>query len=359
MNPIYKLIGLIILLVTVLLVFNNIADKGILPLAEFMSEHDDMNDEVKTGRSAIEIIDGQVAVFIDEQIQEKANIQTVSLESIEYRNEIHAYARVLDIQSLLDWRSHYRAIQTEKKIAESAVQVSRQEFERLQMLRSEASNISERQLQQARLLWMNDQSKLDATQDKLKDIRIQLLQEWGSRLAEKLMEDEEFSRQLFERKSVLLLVTLEGSTELPDNTDKLFISEQGKSRKLAQEAYFISSAVFPDNQIYGQTYFFHTPAASLRTGVYLDAWIPENSESTPGIYIPPAAVIWYADKPWVYVKTGTETFMRRDLDVYTVAREGWFVKQGFRAGEQIVVHGAQMLLSEEFRWSIPDEDDDP
>jgi hypothetical protein len=51
--------------------------------------------------------------------------------------------------------------------------------------------------------------------------------------------------------------------------------------------------------------------------------------------------------------------LRRDLDVYTVTREGWIVKQGFHAGEQIVLHGAQMLLSEEFRWSIPDEDDDP
>lgn len=359
MNPIYKLIGLVILLITVLLVFNFVADKGILPLAKFTSEHDDDDGDVTAVRSAVEIIEGQVAVYIDEHIQEQANIQTVRLESVEHRNEIHAYARVPDIQSLLDWWSRYRAIQTERKIAGGAVQVSRQEFERLQLLRSEASNISERQLQQARLLWMNDQSKLDATQDKLKDIRIQLIQGWGSRLAEKLMNEEEFSRQLFERKSLLLQVTLEGNVELPDNTETIFINEQGKSRKLAQAAYYISPASFPDNQIYGQTYFFHTPAASLRSGVYLDAWIPEAGETTVGIYIPLEAVIWYADKPWVYVKAGEETFLRRDLDEYTVTREGWFVKQGFRAGEQIVLHGAQMLLSEEFRWSIPDEDDDP
>ena len=359
MNPIYKLIGLVILLVTVLLVFNSVADKGILSLARFTSEPDNDDDEVKSARSAVEIIDGQIAVYIDRQIQEQANIQTVRLESVEYRNEIHAYARVLDIQSLLDWWSRYRAIRTEKKIAEGAVQVSRQEFERLQLLRSEASNISERQLQQARLLWMNDQSKLDATQDRLKDIRIQLIQEWGSSLADKLMDEEEFARQLFERKSVLLLVILEGHKELPGNTSTLFISEQGKNRKLAQEAYYISPALLPDNQIYGQTYIFHTPAASLRSGVYLDAWIPEGSESTTGISIPPEAVIWYADKPWVYVRDGEETFLRRDLDEYTVTREGWIVKQGFRACEHIVLHGAQMLLSEEFRWSIPDEDDDP
>src|SRR5690606_10218054 len=102
------------------------------------------------------------------------------------RNEIRAYARVLDIQPLIEWRLHYRTAQTEKRNAETAVQISRQEFERLKLLRSEASNISERQLQQARLQWMNDQSGLDAAEDKLKNIRIQLIQGWGSVFAEKL-----------------------------------------------------------------------------------------------------------------------------------------------------------------------------
>ena len=359
MKPIYKLIGLVFLLVSASLLLNFIVDGNISGLTKFTSVRDNNNDDVKATLPAEGIIEGQIAVTISVQIQERANIQTVRLESVEHRNEIHAYARALDIQSLLDWWSHYRAIKRERKIAENAVQVSKQEFERLQLLRGDASNISERQLQQARLQWINDQSKLDSTRDKLADIQNQLMQEWGNRLAEKLMNEEEFSKQLFDRELTLLLVILEGNIELPDNTETIFISEQGKNRKMAQEAYYISPALLPDNRFYGQTYLFYTHAASLRTGVYLDAWIQEGRETSTGVYIPPEAVIWYADKPWVYIKTGEQTFLRRNLEEYSVTREGWFVKQGFRAGEMIVLHGAQMLLSEEFRWSIPDEDDEP
>jgi len=34
------------------------------------------------------------------------------------------------------------------------------------------------------------------------------------------------------------------------------------------------------------------------------------------------------------------------------------VRAGLRSGERIVVTGGQMLLSEEFRWQIPEEDND-
>jgi hypothetical protein len=360
MNPVYRLSGLVILLLGVLLAFNYVSDDLPLFTGKPVSEQGDDDDDTKPGRSSVSIIGGQAAVRMDMETQRQANIRTIQLESAEHQGEIHAYARVLDIQPLLDWWSRYRAVLTERKMAETAVQISRQEFERLKLLRSEASNISERQLQQARLQWVNDQSALDAAVNKLKDIRIQLLQGWGNVLAEKLMEDEDFSRELFERRTVLLLVILEGNAELPENTADILITEQGGNRDQAQTAHYLSQATFPDNQIYGRTYFFHTPAASLRTGVYLDAWITLRSNTAvSGVYIPQEAVIWYADKPWVYIKADEEVFLRRDIDEYTVTRAGWFVQEGFNAGELIVLHGAQMLLSEEFRWSIPDEDDDP
>jgi hypothetical protein len=358
MNPIYKLIGLVTLLFAALLIFNYVADDDFFVPAKYLAGHGDDDDD-DNGISSVSIIDGQVAVHINEEIQKQANIQTVRLETSEHRNEIRAYARVLDIQPLIEWWSRYRAVQTERRNAEAAIQISRQEFERLKLLRSEASNISERQLQQARLQWINDQSGLDAAQNKLKDIRIQLIQGWGNVFAEKLMGDEEFATQLFERTSVLLLVILEGNSELPDNTDTILINEQGGDRTLAQEAWYISPASFQDNQIYGRTYLFHSSASSLRAGVYLEAWVPVGKETTTGVYIPSEAVIWYVDKPWVYIKSGEDKFLRRDLDEYIITRQGWFVKQGFSDGELIVLRGAQMLLSEEFRWSIPDEDDDP
>src|SRR5690606_13449552 len=125
---------------------------------------------------------------------------------------------------------------------QAAVQISRQEFERLKLLHNEASNISERQLQQARLQWVNDQNTLDAARNRLRDIQIRLLQDWGTAFAEKFMNDEDFARQLLERKSLLMLVIVEGSMELTDNTDKIMINEQNGNKEQLIEAVYLSSS---------------------------------------------------------------------------------------------------------------------
>lgn len=63
------------------------------------------------------------------------------------------------------------------------------------------------------------------------------------------------------------------------------------------------------------------------------------------------------DQAFVYVKTAEEQFSRRPIEHYSPTAGGYFVASGLNAGEQLVVTGGQMLLSEEFRGQIPDEDD--
>lgn len=361
MSPVYKLfIPIIIVLMVAVVIFLKHWEPQTSqhPSSESEVAYDDDGDEDASGHSTVEVMAGKLVVHIPEAIQQDADLQLLRLKQAQRNSELHAFAQLVDIQSLLDLKARYSEALTEKKIGETALQVTGMEFERLKLLRSEASNISERELQQSRLQWMSSQTQLQAAQVKLENVRNQLLQGWGLVLTEQVLNENGIAGDLLERKSVLLLVTLEGSQLLPANTGNILINVQG-NREQSQSAYYISPASFTDGQIYGQTYFFHTLAADLRKGVYLDAWIPEGNENSSGVYIPPAAVIWYADKPWVYIKTGTDTFVRTELEEYTVTRDGWFVRKNFREGDEIVLYGAQMLLSEEFRWSIPDEDDNP
>jgi hypothetical protein len=69
-------------------------------------------------------------------------------------------------------------------------------------------------------------------------------------------------------------------------------------------------------------------------------------------------VIWYAGRQWVYIKVSDELFVRRALRTNHETARGWLTRDGFSAGELVVIAGGQMLLSEEFRWQIPEEDDD-
>jgi len=136
----------------------------------------------------------------------------------------------------------------------------------------------------------------------------------------------------------------------------------------------ISAAPQTDTTAQGESYFFQTDGRRncsrqscgihtipgdnpIRTGMSVAAWIPEQGENRSGVIIPKSALAWYMDQAFVYIKTAEEQFSRRTIDQYSATNGGYFVGSGINAGEQLVVTGGQMLLSEEFRGQIPNEDD--
>ncbi len=77
-----------------------------------------------------------------------------------------------------------------------------------------------------------------------------------------------------------------------------------------------------------------------------------GGKQTPGVIVPDSAVVWLDGKAWVYVRKDAEHFVRRAVPVSRPAGEGWFVTKNYSAGDRVVVQGAQLLLSEEFRSQI-------
>lgn len=79
----------------------------------------------------------------------------------------------------------------------------------------------------------------------------------------------------------------------------------------------------------------------------------ENSQKDrKGVLIPRSAIVWLEGEPFVYVQEEKDHFAREEVLNYILVKDGWFVSEKFRPGERIVVAGAQMLLSTEFRDQI-------
>ena len=68
-----------------------------------------------------------------------------------------------------------------------------------------------------------------------------------------------------------------------------------------------------------------------------------------GIFVPTAAVVQWQGLPWVYVQHGAAAYVRVRIDGSHPVPGGWITAMGVAAGDTIVVQGAQVLLSEEFR----------
>ena len=79
---------------------------------------------------------------------------------------------------------------------------------------------------------------------------------------------------------------------------------------------------------------------------------PHIGDSATGIIIPRTAVVRFGGKTWVYLHTGAETFMRREVTLGRPLQDGWLGASGLTAGDQVVTDGAQTLLSEELKSQI-------
>ena len=90
--------------------------------------------------------------------------------------------------------------------------------------------------------------------------------------------------------------------------------------------------------------------------VSLTAYLPTGPEIS-GVEIPASAVVWWDGKAWAYLKQGADTFARREVPTGISVNDGWFVAKEFNAGDNIVVKGAQLLLSEEFRGQFQLEEE--
>lgn len=90
----------------------------------------------------------------------------------------------------------------------------------------------------------------------------------------------------------------------------------------------------------------------------LSVWIVLSDDVETGVDVPLASVIWYGGQPWVYVQVADDLYQRRPVSSYRETDFGWFITDTFKQDDRVVTRGGQLLLSEELRWQIPEEDDD-
>jgi hypothetical protein len=84
-------------------------------------------------------------------------------------------------------------------------------------------------------------------------------------------------------------------------------------------------------------------AVLLSVGLTQSAHI-ESKTSQSGVLIPREALIRFRGSDWAYVRAGPSNFERRLVENPVPEADGFFVSQGFGAGDEVVVAGATALF---------------
>lgn len=318
--------------------------------------HADDDDDQRAAPARATRVDGASAIRLTPAEQKQTGLQLMRLEATTFQPESLAAGRVVDLAPLLEARSVHGAARAEAAVARAAGAASALEVQRLRTLHAEDGNVSARELERAEATAAADRARLAAAQRQVDDLAARTAQQWGPQLAAVALRDGDAAlARLIQRQEVLLLVTLRRGETLPAAVKSIRVGPSGE-RAATRRATLVSAAPGTDPVTQGETYFFRCDAARLRTGMRVDAWIPHPGKAARGVEVPGSAVLWYANRLWVYVKSGDDLFVRRPLLDYAETADGWFVSRGVGPGEHVVLRGAQMLLSEEFRAVIPDED---
>ncbi|WP_246247131.1 hypothetical protein [Candidatus Methylobacter favarea] len=307
--------------------------------------------------SKVQVRAAQPVIHLDDKTQSISGIQTATLQSVNYHTEFTANGKAINIQPLLALHNQYILALAERRSAAAKFNHAEQNIKRQQNLYRHGVT-SKHNLQSQQAQWQTDKSQLDAVRFQGQAIYNEVLLNWGKKLADWVVSaDSDKLNDFLSGRQALLQITLPADKHLADDIQTIYIEPSGV-RNSAQKASLISPAPQTDNSIQGESYFFRTAAdARIRTGMRIAAWIPEQNEERPGVVIPKSALLWYLDQAFVYIKTGREKFSRRSIDHFSAATDGYFVSEELKPGDQVVITGGQMLLSEEIRGQIPNEDD--
>lgn len=290
--------------------------------------------------------DGTAVVF-DADTQKRADIAVAPVQLLTRRGEIEALAIVLPAQELIDLRSAYVAAQTQADKAKAALQASRREYERVKVLYGDEQNLSLKAMEAAQAQWHADEAAARGTGEAVGAVERGARQKWGSMLAAAVIGDAPLFRRLAEQREVLLRVATPSGTGVRKAPATVRVATNDGSFKTAN---LVSASPQADPRIQGATYFYAAPADSLLPGTTLTAYLPTGAEQTGGI-VPAAAVVWWQGKAWIYLRSAPDRFVRKELPNAMPIEQGWFAP-GMPKGTELVVRGAQTLLSEELRAQI-------
>ena len=275
---------------------------------------------------------------------------------VQHHIEFGAIGKVISVQPLLGLRERYLVSQAELNGAKARLKQAGQSLKRQQELFRHGI-AAKRSVQEKEAQGSADQALVDVGNARLMAIANEARLLWGKALAEwALSEKTNKLTEFLLGRQHLLQITLPTNKQLASEVDSIFIEHYGNRGKAARPAVLISRSTQADNTMQGESYFFQVGGDGLSMGMKVSAWIPQPSQGQPWIIVPESALVWYVDQVYVYTKIAKDTFTRRLVKEFLTFPEGYFIKDGIRAGEEIVTIGGQMLLSEELRGQIPDED---
>ncbi len=317
------------------------------------ADDSDEDESIANPPTRVTMKNGMAVLTLSPADVQNAGIECAPLKPTPGEEAVLGYATVLDPTPLAELNSQYADADAQVKSATAKLLISQAALQRAQVLYKDQQNISAAQLQSAQSNSDTDQALLAAARARLASLAETARQAWGDVLGAALADHAPLVGDLIARRDYVLKVTLPPDVVINAPPETAIATLYGRIRVPLR---YVSLATAVNPKLQGVSYLYVAAARDeLLPGLNLDVSMAVKS-ARPGLVVPNSSVIWLEGQAWIYVRSDANTFIRREISPNRPAADDGYIVTDLPAGTEVVVRGAQMLLSEEFRAQVPVED---
>lgn len=302
-------------------------------------------------------VEGRATVRVSPEAQRAGGLGLQELRPWKLQPSAEVHGFIASVKPLLEARARFLAAQAELRALRSSAANSERERERLKSLFEDDRNVSERALREAEAAARSNSERANAAQQNLAGIEAAARADWGAALAEAALDSRSGSfASLAQGRELLAQVAI--PHEYVEGIERMALTLMPAGQDARVAARYVSPAPHAPQALPGAAFFYRVSAAGFAAGMRVSGELKLPGATSEGVIVPERAVVWHAGRAWCYVKRGEDGFVRMPVATRHAVEHGWFNATGFDAHREVVVVGAQLLLSEELKYQIRNENVD-
>jgi len=353
--------SLLIIVIQSILIITLIWIIMLLGKDEFLESDDNDNDNDETIVDYTIIKDGLTYINLPAVVEKNSGIKLQKISISTHEQSIPSYGITVNLSPLLKNQNDFTNLKYQKtkllaKLDEEAEQISK-----LIILNKDNKNIADSVVQEKNIEISDLKNDIAIINNNIKNLLFNIDHQWGKDFKELITDSKNhYLEKLLHNEYRLIKITIPINQTLDIIPKEIKVSPSNQPKK-TYKAIFISKAQDTDQSIQGKSFYYYVTENDLEIGLKLKAFIVSDKIEPDNAYlfIPKESVIWSSGKAWVFIKNNEGNFLRKPLPRLVEIDGGWIIKEGIIIeNDKIVVDGAQLLLSEEFKYQIKNENED-
>ncbi|MEK7954057.1 hypothetical protein [Luteolibacter soli] len=285
------------------------------------------------------------ALEIDSAARERLGLRTAALEKCAVAPTSPAFGSVISPATLID-------LLRQRETAKATADLSKEALARAEKLFTNGELVARKDVDAARSQQLQDQAVIQGLED-----RISL--EWGSAFTAMPAADQaSLIKDLLERKRFLVRMTASAHrwTDAAPAGASLYLA--GRADPLHTETIYPATTTDPAFQTPAFLAIFTTQGTALPVGATASGALDLLGQAQEGVLVPESAVVFFESRAWIFRMHGKDhEFERIEIPIDHPVAGGWYVSKEQAGKDEVVISGAQVLLSQEALANQPAEEE--